>query len=270
LNNPLIFAIDLGTSGPKVALFTTQGELLGYEFEPTPYYLSPNGGAEQKPEEWWQAICTAARRLLARNLAPPDQVVALCCTSQWSGTVAVDQDGAPLTDAIIWLDTRGASCVERICGGPLSMQGYALDKLFTWIRLTGGIPALAGKDSIAHILYLKHEHPEIYQQTYKFMEPKDYLNLRLTGVYAASYDSITLHWVTDNRDLSHVDYSPTLLRWATIEREKLPDLQAALEYPGASHAPGCKRAGLAHRRSGGDRHPRYPLSCPGIRRGARL
>jgi xylulokinase len=232
MNNPLIFAIDLGTSGPKVALFTTQGELLGYEFEPTPYYLLPNGGAEQKPEEWWQAICTAARRLLARNLAPPDQVVALCCTSQWSGTVAVDRDGAPLTDAIIWLDTRGASCIERICRSPLSMQGYALDKLFTWIRLTGGIPALAGKDSIAHILYLKRERPEIYQQTYKFMEPKDYLNLRLTGVYAASYDSITLHWVTDNRDLSHVDYSPTLLRWATIEREKLPDLKPPLSILG--------------------------------------
>jgi len=232
MNNPLIFAIDLGTSGPKVALFTAHGELLGYEFEPTRYYLLPDGGVEQKPEEWWQAICAASRRLLARGLASPDQVAALCCTSQWSGTVAIDRDGDPLMDAIIWLDTRGAPYIDQICGGPLALQGYALDKLFTWIRLTGGIPARAGKDPIAHILYLKHARPEIYNEAFKFLEPKDYLNLRLTGVCAASYDSITLHWVTDNRDLSRVDYSPTLLRWATLEREKLPDLRPPMSILG--------------------------------------
>ena len=33
-----------------------------------------------------------------------------------------------------------------------------------------------------------------------FLEPKDYVNLRLTGRVAATYDSIALHWLTDNRD----------------------------------------------------------------------
>ena len=227
-----ILAIDLGTSGPKVALFTTQCETLGYEFEPTPYYLLPNGGAEQKPEEWWSAICTATRRLLDRELVPREQVVALCCTSQWSGTVALDRDGQPLMNAIIWMDARGAPYVQRVNSGPLSVQGYALDKLYTWVRLSGGIAANFGKDSLAHILFIKHELPEIYHTTYKFLEPKDYLNLRLTGVWATSADTITLHWVTDNRDLSQVKYSPTLLRMATLDREKLPDILPPLSVLG--------------------------------------
>jgi len=225
MKNPLILAIDLGTSGPKVALYTAQGELLGYEFEPTRYYLMPGGGAEQKPEEWWQAICAATRRLLGRGLALPEQVAALCATTQWSGTVAVDRSGKPLMDAIIWLDTRGAPYVRRIVGGPLALEGYAPLKLFTWIRLTGGVPSQTGKDPIAHILYLKYERPEIYRQADKFLEPKDYLNLRLTGICATACDSITLHWVTDNRDLARVDYAPALLRLAGLEREKLPDLR---------------------------------------------
>lgn len=231
-DNSLILAIDLGTTGPKVALFTAQGELRGYEFEPTPYYLQPNGGAEQKPEEWWRAICIATRRLLDRGLAPPEHIAVLCCTTQWSGTVAVDRDGTPLMDAIIWMDSRGAPYVQRATHSPLSVQGYGIDKLITWIRLSGGIPSHAGKDPIAHILFIKHEYPEIYRQTDKFLEPKDYLNLRLTGVCAASYDSITLHWVTDNRDLSRVDYSPELLRLGTLEREKLPDLMPPLTILG--------------------------------------
>jgi len=32
-NNPLILAIDLGTSGPKVALVTPTGHVLGSEVE---------------------------------------------------------------------------------------------------------------------------------------------------------------------------------------------------------------------------------------------
>jgi len=243
-NHTTILTVDLGTSGPKVALFTSQGEVLGYEFEPTPYYLLPGGGAEQKPDEWWQAICKATRRLLSRNLAPVEQIRALCCTTQWAGTVALDRDGAPLMDAIIWMDSRGAPYVQRITGGPLAVQGYGLDKLYTWIRLSGGIPSHVGKDSLAHILYLQHEHPDIYRQTYKFLEPKDYLNLRLTGQWATSYDSITLHWVTDNRDLSRVDYSPELLRMAGIDRDKLPDLMPPLSILGPLTPQAAEELGL--------------------------
>ena len=48
----------------------------------------------------------------------------------------------------------------------------------------------------------------------------------------ATYDSITLHWLTDNRDLAKVDYSARLLQMATIEREKLPDLIRAVDVVG--------------------------------------
>ncbi|HNK64509.1 MAG TPA: FGGY-family carbohydrate kinase, partial [Anaerolineales bacterium] len=76
----------------------------------------------------------------------------------------------------------------------------------------------------AHILYLKHTHPEIYQNTYKFLEPIDYIGLLLTGKFAASSNSIILHWVTDNRNISNVAYNEGLIRLSGIEREKLPDL----------------------------------------------
>ena len=50
--NKFILAIDLGTSGPKVALATLGGELLGSEFEETELILLPDGGAEQSPADW--------------------------------------------------------------------------------------------------------------------------------------------------------------------------------------------------------------------------
>ncbi len=220
-----ILAIDLGTSGPKVTLLSTHGELLGSEFEETQVFLLPEGGAEQSPHEWWEAIQKAARRLLASGIVQNDRIVAIAFTGQWSGTVPVDEEGNALSNAIIWMDSRGAPYIQQTVNGPLKVQGYGLAKLLKWIQLTGGVPTNAGKDPIAHILYLKHIHPEIYQRTYKFLEPMDYIGMRLTGTMAASFASITLHWLTDNRQIENVTYDETLLRWSGIDRAKLPDLK---------------------------------------------
>jgi xylulokinase len=220
-----ILAIDLGTSGPKVALFSTQGELVGSEFEEIQLILLPDGGAEQSPGEWWQAIRKAATRLLGRGIVRNDAILALAFTGQWSGTVPVDEAGNALSNAIIWMDSRGSPYVRQIVDGPVQVEGYDLWKLFRWVQVTGGIPASAGKDPTAHILYLKHTHPEIYARTHKFLEPVDYLGMLLTGCLAASFDSITLHWLTDNRDIRNVKYDEHLVRLSTIDRRKLPDLK---------------------------------------------
>ena len=220
-----ILAIDLGTSGPKVALFSTQGELVGSDFEEIPLFLLPDGGAEQSPDDWWEAIQNTVKRLLARDIVPNESIIAIGFTGQWSGTVAVDEAGKALSNAIIWMDSRGAPYVQKIVDDSIKIQGYGLGKLLKWIQLTGGVPATAGKDSIAHILYLKHVQPEIYRHTYKFLEPVDYLGFRLTGHMAASSDSITLHWLTDNRDINDIRYDAELIKRSTIDRAKLPDLK---------------------------------------------
>jgi xylulokinase len=64
----------------------------------------------------------------------------------------------------------------------------------------------------------------VYQAAAVFLEPVDYLGLRLTGLPRASHDSITLHWVTDNRDIAAIAYDDSLIALAGLERAKLPDL----------------------------------------------
>jgi len=227
-----ILAIDLGTSALKVALVSTGGEVVAAEQDTCQVTLLPGGGAEQDPRRWWELITGASSRLMARAAVPAGSVVAVACTAQWSGTVAVDERCEPLRDAIIWMDSRGAPYAQRVTRGPVNVQGYGADKLARWLRATGGIPARSGKDSIAHILWLKHEEPETYRRAHLFLEPKDWLNARLTGRPAASFDSIALHWVTDNRDPDRIRYDQALLRLAGIERSRLPELLAATDILG--------------------------------------
>jgi xylulokinase len=239
-----VLAWDLGTSGAKAGLVTARGEVLGSEFEPTELLLFPGGGAEQRPDEWWEAFARATERLLARNLVPRSAVVALGVTAQWMGTVAVDAGGRALRNAIIWMDSRGAEHVKAITRGPLRVAGYAAHKLFRWVRLTGGAPGPSGKDAFAHMVYIQRALPEIYARTKKFLSPKDYLTFRLTGRGAATFDSIADCWVTDNRNPTRIAYAPSLVALSGIDRDKFPELCAATDVLGSLLPEHCERFGL--------------------------
>ena len=227
-----VLAIDLGTSALKVALVSMAGGVVASEQEACTVTLLPGGGAEQDPRRWWEQVAAVSSRLMAKAAVSPQSVAAVACTAQWSGTVPVDDHGQPIRPAIIWMDSRGAPYARRVTGGVVRVQGYGVVKLARWLRSTGGIPAQTGKDPIAHILWLKHEEPETYRRARLFLEPKDWLNSCLTGRAAASFDSIALHWVTDNRHPDRIRYDPALLRLAGIERSRLPELLPATSILG--------------------------------------
>jgi xylulokinase len=228
----LALAIDLGTGGPKVAVFTYDGDLVDGDFHPVPLHLGAGGRAEQHPDDWWDAIVAARQRIAARGTVRPDDIGVVSVTSQWCGTVPVDRAGRALRDALIWMDSRGAPQIERVVGGPIRVAGYDPRKLRNWIRLTAGIPAHSGKDPIAHILWLQEHEPDVARATATYLEPKDWLNLQLTGRCVATHDSIVMHWVTDNRDPNRVVYDDGLLRASGLRREQLPDLVPAASIIG--------------------------------------
>ncbi len=176
------------------------------------------------PQDWWAAIVRAARRALADSGVGPESIVGVGCTAQWSGTVAVDPEGAAIGPSIIWMDSRGATAVRRAVRGALNVQGYSATKAAKWVRRTGGIPSLSGKDPVGHIHFLREERPEVYAAAAGLPRARRLPDLRLTGLARASYDSITLHWVTDNRDIDAIAYDDSLFELAGLDRRTLPEL----------------------------------------------
>ncbi|MHA1618338.1 MAG: xylulokinase [Promethearchaeota archaeon] len=219
-----IIAVDHGTSGVKVAIISTHGKIVGWEFEKTPLYLIPEHGAEQNPDEWWSAFLIATKRLIANITIPLKDLIAISVSGQWSCTVALDADGNHLMNAISWLDARGAPHIQKRMKGLINVSGYGLKKVLKWIYKAGGGPTLTGKDPASHILFIKNEFPEIYQKTFKFLDNKDYMNFKLTGKFAATFDSIHLHWVTNSRDINNIYYDNSLIEMLGVDKGKLPDL----------------------------------------------
>ena len=227
-----ILAVDHGSTGLKTSLFSTSGKSIDFEFEPTPITILPEGGAEQDPEEWWQATIKTCQRLVKKKKVPAGDIVAIGVSSTFSSTVAVDQNGEALMKALTWADSRGAPYVKSVVGGAFEIEGYSLASLLTWVPKTAGAPALSGKDDIAHALFVKHAHPEVYANTYMFLGSKDYLNLKLSGLFASSPDSMTLFWVINIKDIDNLHYDDELIRKLGIERDKLPPLKRATDLLG--------------------------------------
>ena len=166
----------------------------------SPCYVLPDGGAEQDPQDWWEAFLATAKRLIQKELVPVESIIAVCCSTQGECTIPVDAEGKALMNVISWLDMRGARHLPKIIGGLIKVAGYNIFKLPRWLNLTGGVPTHTGTDPAAHMLLVRYEYPEVYQKTYKFLTALDYMNLRLTGKFVATSDSILTSWVTDNRD----------------------------------------------------------------------
>ncbi|MGR6466448.1 xylulokinase [Rhizobium sp. PAMB 3182] len=219
-----ILAIDLGTSGCKVALISLTGRVAGWAFRPVSLLVLGQNGAEQRPDDWWKAFVEASREAIATSGIAPSRIIAVSSSTQGEGMVAVDREGRALTNGIIWMDMRGAASLKRLMRGSLKVAGYDAVKLQRWLRFCGGAPALSGKDLVGHMLFVRDEHPEIYEKTYKFLNVLDYFNLRMTGRFTATQDSILTSWVTDNRDVDNLRYVDSLIRMIGIDRAKFPDL----------------------------------------------
>lgn len=238
---PQVLAVDLGTSGMKAALVAAEGTVTGWAERAVPLQVLPGGGAEQDPVAWWDAMAEVVADL---GRAHPDHlraVTVVCCSSQGEGTIAVDAAGAPLTRCISWLDMRGAAHLRRQFGGFPSYRGISVRRIVRWLRLTGGMPSLAGNDPAAHMLLVRDEWPAVYERTATFLNVLDWLNLRLTGRTVATVDSILTSWVTDNRRAAGVRYSPALVAGCGIDRDKLPPIVACTEVIGT-----LSRAAAAH------------------------
>jgi xylulokinase len=227
-----ILSIDHGTGGPKCAIVSTHGEVLEWAFQEVPLLVEKGGGVEQDPNDWWNAIKKTAKEVIDSGCVPVEDIIGVCNTSQWSGTVPVDKNGNNIYNAIIWMDSRGAKYIKKFFKGFPQVSGYSLFKVLSWIKITGGAPAGSGKDPIGHIFWLKYEQPDIYEKTYKFLEPQDFINLKLTGKFAASTVSGLLVWCTDIRDINNIHYSKKLMKKLKIGPEKLGDLKKPTDVLG--------------------------------------
>lgn len=136
---PLLLAIDQGTTSTRAIVFDADGHIHAQaQEELTQIYPRP-GWVEHDPEEIWRAVLVTANAAVAEVGA--HRIAALGLTNQRETALVWDRaSGAPIHNAIVWQDRRGAeTCRRLIADGvePLvqARTGLVLDSYFSATKI---------------------------------------------------------------------------------------------------------------------------------------
>ncbi|MEJ2295569.1 MAG: FGGY family carbohydrate kinase [Candidatus Lokiarchaeota archaeon] len=166
MNGKYIFTYDIGTSGCKAAIFDTKLQFIAQASKNYPIYYPKEGYAEQDANDFWESVKETTKNLLQKTGITSEEIIAIVYDSQANCTIPIDKKGNLLMRSINWLDVRAASVTSRYSKGIIKISGYALRKLLMFLKISGGAPGLNGKDPISHIIWIKENEPQIYENTY--------------------------------------------------------------------------------------------------------
>ncbi|MDG1021206.1 MAG: FGGY family carbohydrate kinase [Emcibacteraceae bacterium] len=220
MKNRLI-GIDIGTTGTKVALFTTSGTL-----EASSYYTYDSsypeiGYVEQKPQDWVDGTISGLKAVMEESGADPASIAGISFSGQMMGQVPISKDGELLLENIaIWADQRAKPQAEQLLS---DLGGHKTYYDITYM----GHPV--HMTSTFRIMWYKEHYPEVYEKACKWLHSKEYVLYRLTGALATDPSDQCLGGAFD---LEAGKHSEDILKCAGISNECFPDLYESTEVVG--------------------------------------
>ncbi|MCS7261069.1 MAG: FGGY-family carbohydrate kinase [Anaerolineae bacterium] len=229
---PYILAWDLGTSGCKTTLFDSEGNCRASCLVPYATKYPTSGWHEQRPMDWWHALVTSTRQLLATSHIPRDAIACCGISGHSLGVVPLDRKGALLREYVpIWSDARASAQAERFF--------CAVDEV-EWYRKTGnGFPPPLY--AVFKIMWYRDHEPDMFRQIDKVIGTKDFINFKLTGQIVTDHSYASGSGVYD---LLQGGYSEALITASGLPREIFPDIVPSTEVIGELRAEAAEALGL--------------------------
>lgn len=166
----LLLGIDIGTSSCKISVFDREGNDLASKTGLYDVAYPHPGWAEQRPEDWWQAVCSSIRSIFAKTHIKPEEIKGVGIDGQSWSAIAIDKDGKVLFPTPIWMDTRSEDiCIEL-------NRRIGEDRIF---ELAGN--PLKPSYTTPKVLWYEREYPEEYRRIDKILQSNGYIAYRLTG-----------------------------------------------------------------------------------------
>lgn len=240
-----VIAYDAGTTGLKACLFSvSRDEGIAYITSTVEDYglqVLGGGAIEPNPNDWWQAMGSSTRKLLQKTGVSREEIQGICFCSQMQNVIMVDRAGIPLRPCISWMDTRADAQLNRCMNTGLKVEGMNLFKILKFLRITGA-GSFGSKDPVWKYLWVRDNEPEIFQNAYKWLDAKEYLACRATGVMKASRDTAGATFLYD---VKNDHWSEELCRMTGVDMRHLPEICASTDAVGRLLPQAAEELGLA-------------------------
>ncbi|WP_425127956.1 gluconokinase [Rummeliibacillus suwonensis] len=215
-NMSYYLGVDIGTTCTKAVLFGDKGQVISMHHVGYPLYSPSPNVAEQDPDEILQAVKTSIYIAIQQSKIDINDVKLVSFSAAMHSVIAIDQKGKPLTNCITWADTRATDWAEKI---KKEMNGHEIYK-------RTGTP-IHPMSPLCKITWLRHEKPEIFQQTFKFIGMKEYVFHDFFDRYIVDHSIAS---ATGMFNLTHNDWDETALKVAGITKDQLSELVPTTYY----------------------------------------
>ncbi|NWK85325.1 xylulokinase [Staphylococcus sp. GSSP0090] len=168
----VVLGIDLGTSAVKTIAVNKQGQVVGQTSESLSLIQTEPGYNEQDPDSWVEAVMESIKELLGLDELKNKKVSGVSFSGQMHGLVALNKEGNPIRNAILWNDTR------------TTQQCQSIKEQFGDTLLKN--PILEGF-TLPKLLWLKEHEPTHWEALDVFLLPKDYVRYKMTGDISMEY-----------------------------------------------------------------------------------
>jgi glycerol kinase len=141
-NDPILLAIDQGTSSSRSIAFTARAGVVAIDQHPFEQIYPASGWVEHDPEVIWATTISTAREVLKQLRARQRHVAAIGITNQRETTLLWDRrTGIPVYNAIVWQDRRTADECRKLQEADredevIEKTGLRLDPYFSATKLT--------------------------------------------------------------------------------------------------------------------------------------
>ena len=239
-----VIAYDIGTTGVKTCLFEIENEikLIAAAMEGYNLYILPGGGAEQDPDEWWQAICSTTKTVFSKCDILPEQIEGISFCSQMQGLVLVDKDLRPVHRAFSYMDQRAKKQIKDGIAYGIKIAGANIFKLIPSLIITGAVSASV-KDPVWKYNWVKENEPENFKRIYKWLDVKEYIICRMTDRCVMTRDSAFGTLLYDIRK-GKEGFSKTICRLLGVDIDHLPEIVESTDWVGGLTEKAAAELGL--------------------------
>ncbi len=150
VSDPVLLAIDQGTSSSRAIAFSLTGETIASDQQAFRQIYPHSGWVEHDPEVIWATTLSTARNTVSACRAQGRSIAAIGLTNQRETTVVWDRrTGAPIHNAIVWQDRRTADACRALAEAGheaevVEKTGLRLDPYFSATKLAWILDHVAG------------------------------------------------------------------------------------------------------------------------------
>jgi sugar (pentulose or hexulose) kinase len=207
-----ILSLDLGTTAIKVAVVDREGRLVATSTQEYSLLTPDTLSVELPVETYWDAFKRGVRDILARSAVEAKAIRCMGISAQGETLILLDKEGAPIRNAIVWMDNRAQEEAEELNGHFTPEETY---------RITGQV-SIVPTWPASKLLWMKRHEAGAFGKTHRVLLIEDYFIYRLTGKFVCEGSLIcsTVYW-----DINKKKWWKDMLGYLGVDEGMLPEIR---------------------------------------------